>query len=118
MLTGVSAQATITNWVPTAPLMDNTGTLTAAGQTQADSIATALVGVNLLAVYGCPDCADGGASYVDVTRQGVLSSHAYEFYNPPPELVDADAFITDVFGGLRSCAATTYVTPDASCVPY
>ena len=95
----------------------NSGTLTAEALAQSEALATALVGVSLQDVYGCPDCADGGASYIDLLRDDVASHHAYEFWNPPPALEDADAFVYQINEALLSCAADALVTPDAGCVP-
>lgn len=95
----------------------NSGELTAVGLQQPKTLAAALVGVNLQKVYGCPDCADGGASYVDLLRDGVASSHKYEFYNPPPELEDPDAFVFQVIEALLTCIPDTLVTPGPGCVP-
>jgi hypothetical protein len=38
------------------------------------------------AVYGCPDCADGGAEWVEVVSRGSTKRVTFEFGDPPPDL--------------------------------
>jgi hypothetical protein len=37
-------------------------------------------------VYGCPDCADGGAEWVEIAAAGLNKRVTFEFGSPPPEL--------------------------------
>ena len=97
---------------------DNKGVLTKTGQIAVMGIAGDLLGVSLDGVYGCPDCADGGAAQVVLKRQGKLSKHVYEFGNPPAELTAADDFVKDLLADMASCTETENVAPDADCVPY
>ena len=97
--------------------VDNTGALTPEGLEQSKTLAAALVGVSLQDVYGCPDCADGGAKYIALIREGVTSSHAYEFGAIPPDLEDADLFMFMVISDLAACTPSALVTPDPDCVP-
>ncbi|MBM4372478.1 MAG: hypothetical protein FJ098_12535 [Deltaproteobacteria bacterium] len=96
---------------------DTWGTLTEDGLAEAKALAVALIGVPLLDTYGCPDCADGGAKYVALRREGLSSTHAYEFSAPPEPLKDADAFVFAVVDALLSCTPGSLVTPVAGCVP-
>ena len=94
-----------------------TGELTAAGHDQARAIAQALAGVALDARYGCPDCADGGASTLRLRRGGVVSEHVYDYRGPPEDLRRADAFMQAIVDGMRTCAPNAYVTPAPGCQP-
>ena len=94
---------------------DQPGTLTEAGRAKADGIAAALVGVLLQDVYGCPGCADGGVSRVDLSREGVASSPTYGTGSAPGALVPADSMIQDLMVALKECTATVDVTPDPDC---
>ena len=99
------------------PCTEHGGTLTVAAHDLARRLAADLVGVALMPEYGCPDCADGGASTLDLSRQGAHSSHRYETSNPPAELVDADAFVQGLIQSLRGCASTVNVDVLRGCVP-
>lgn len=37
---------------------------------------------------GCPDCADGGGQWIEISRGGEVHRVTYEFGNPPTELVE------------------------------
>lgn len=115
-LDGAAAQVVAQGWDGTV-YWDNSGTLTAEGVSQSKALATALVGVNLKSVYGCPDCADGGASRIDLLRDGVATSHTYEFWKPPAELEDADAFLFQVIEDLASCTKSALIDPAPDCAP-
>jgi hypothetical protein len=93
------------------------GTLTPVAHDLARRIAADLVGTALMPEYGCPDCADGGASTVELSRQGAHSAHRYETSNPPAELVAADAFVQGLIESLRNCASTENVDVFPGCVP-
>ncbi len=45
-----------------------------------------LVMENLEEVIGCPDCADGGATYIELTQNGESKRVTFETGNPPPAL--------------------------------
>ncbi|MCB9536579.1 MAG: hypothetical protein H6704_09970 [Myxococcales bacterium] len=105
------------NGGPDAPCTTHGGTLTVAGHDRARALGAALVGVELAERYGCPDCADGGASTVQLVRAGAASAHEYETGNPPDVLADADAFVQGLMNALRTCQATEHVRPAPDCQP-
>ena len=117
VISGDSVTYTISDWYPGTPILVNSGTLTASGRTELEGYAAGLVGVNLQAVYGCPDCADGGASYVELDREGPQSHHDYEYNYPPAELLDIDTATRDIMDALFTCVAGSRVTPDPACTP-
>ena len=45
-----------------------------------------LVMQDLEDVIGCPDCADGGATYIELTQNGETKRVTFETGNPPPAL--------------------------------
>lgn len=92
------------------------GTLTRQGHDEARAAAIALQGLRLLPRYGCPDCADGGASEIEVMRDGTASTHVYEFNGPPVELEAADALVQGLIDDLRACTGSARVQIDGSCV--
>ncbi len=112
-----NAHLLITGWAEDT-YADNTGQLTGGGMAEAYELAVMLEAVDLEKVYGCPDCADGGASRADLMRGGVASSHTYEYGDPPAELKAVDVFVKDVIDALSSCIASTRVQPAEDCVPY
>ena len=93
------------------------GTLTPAGHARARELAAALVGVSLMPVYGCPDCADGGASFATIRRAGSESEHSWEFSNAPSVLTDVDTFVQGLVDTLRTCTSNEHVDVAPECVP-
>lgn len=87
----------------------NRASLTKAGDALARSLTENLVDLPLDARYGCPDCADGGASRVTMTRQGVESSHSYEYSHPPAELAPLDEFVQGLFTALLACESAEHL---------
>jgi hypothetical protein len=90
------------------------GTLTDKGAAELAEIDDAITEAPLAEFYGCPDCADGGASYVD-RRSGFgfsLSRSTYETNNPPPPLTAAHPFLLDVIDTLESCQSSLRVVVD------
>lgn len=108
----------IRGWDEESPrYVDNVGTLTREGREVLQKILSELAGVMLQDVYGCPDCADGGASHVTLARGGQVTTHTYEFFNPPPALSELDAWRTEIMAALEVCSDTALVTANADCVP-
>ncbi|MGH9321529.1 MAG: hypothetical protein ACRD3V_16785 [Vicinamibacteria bacterium] len=94
----------------------NRGRLTASGAARIDTLAQALP-ADLLDQYGCPDCADGGASYFVVDRESGSERTEYEHGNPPPELAAIDGYLASVMEALRECRVTPDLTPEPGCTP-
>lgn len=99
------------------PYLDNTGTLTEQGRDELLAVQAALSEVMLQQRYGCPDCADGGASYVTLAHEDEVSSHVYEYGNPPPELSAVDALLTALMDALAKCRETELIDIAPGCVP-
>jgi hypothetical protein len=99
-------------------LFENRGALTSAGRAQLDTLLAALDGVILEPVYGCPDCADGGARYVVLERDGEAMRHDLEFAAPPPELAQLVALTTTFMDALQGCASGELVTVADDCVAW
>lgn len=115
---GNTVQYTISSREPgEPPYLENAGVLTEQGRDELRSTVAALRGVMLQAQYGCPDCADGGAAYVRLARDGEVSTHIYEFGNPPPALSTLDAQITALMDALETCKKTERIDIEPGCMP-
>jgi hypothetical protein len=94
----------------------NRGQLTSSGAARLESLASGLP-EELQETYGCPDCADGGASFLTVVRDSESLRTEYEYGNPPAELSAIDGFLKGVMDALGECRATADLTPEGSCTP-
>jgi len=100
------------------PLYRNGGTLTRLGQEQRNAALAAVAGVPLDAVYGCPDCADGGAAYLVLTDGTSTSRVEMQADQPPGFLADTYRIATSLMGALAACASDDLVVVDEDCAPY
>jgi hypothetical protein len=91
------------------------GTLSDDARARLDTMEAALAGTPLDEVYGCPDCADGGAAWVDLVPVRGAIRVTYEFGAAPDVLVDWEAFRQQVSDGLASCASDALVTVAVDC---
>lgn len=101
-----------------APLYVNRGTLTAEGRARLDAALAALDGVVLDPVYGCPDCADGGAAYLDIARGGSVERVSMEFDSPPEVLAELYATSMSLVGALETCQSSELVEVATDCVAF
>ncbi|MEZ4468289.1 MAG: hypothetical protein R3F43_28605 [bacterium] len=93
------------------------GTLTPAA-TPAVRMAAALVGVELQERYGCPDCADGGASGVLLRRGGGgVESTPTRRATRPPSSRRWTRWCRNLLGDLARCESTDRVTVFPGCEP-
>ena len=114
---GSQLSLSITSNPPGAGDFTNHGVLHADAQAELVTIAHELADPNLLEVYGCPDCSDGGASYAVVEADGVLMPRTWEHGKPPAVLAAADQVVLgDLVRALTTCVGTARVTPQA-CTP-
>lgn len=97
------------------PLYVNRGSLTDEGRDRLDEALAALEGVELEPVYGCPDCADGGAAHLDILRGGEVQRVEMEFGEPPEELAGLYAVAMSLIDALESCEAGALVEVGAEC---
>ena len=100
------------------PLVETHGTLTLEGRAQLDTALAALGDTLLEPQYGCPDCADGGASYIVLERDGQTTRHDMEFGAPPPELAELDALAATFIDALRDCQSGELVSVGDDCVAW
>jgi hypothetical protein len=103
---------------PQGHLFENEGALTPAGRDRFDAALADLGDATLEPTYGCPDCADGGAAYLTITRDGVTTRHDMEFGHPPGALADLYALSMSVIDSLQRCEPSDLVATAGSCVPY
>lgn len=99
------------------PLYRNLGTLTAQGLARLEQAAKRIEGVALEPVYGCPDCADGGASYLQLRRDGTSARHDMDFSPPPEELAELHGLAMSIISALETCASNELVSVAADCDP-
>lgn len=96
-------------------LFRNAGSLTAAGQEAIAHALEVLGHTPLQGVYGCPDCADGGAFYLVVQRDGVPTRSTMEFGTPPDELAELNDIASSAIDALISCTSNDLVQVDEGC---
>jgi hypothetical protein len=104
----------VTDRTGTQVIAQNRGRLTSRGATGIAGLEASLP-ADLLETYGCPDCADGGASWVVVARASGTRRTEYEYGNPPGELAATDEFLASVMQALRECRETEDLTLEAGC---
>lgn len=105
-------------WTSAEPLYENRGTLTAKGNGLITAAVAGLSGLPLEAVYGCPDCADGGATYVVLDRDGVTSRHDMEFGRPPEVLSELHELAMAMIDTLETCQSDEIVIVAGDCEPW
>ncbi len=66
-------------------------------------------------VYGCPDCADGGATAFSIETEKGTSTHTYEYSNPPADTSVLDEFVMDMYQGVRQCQDGKFYTIESAC---
>jgi hypothetical protein len=101
-----------------APLFETQATLTVEGRSALDAALATLGDMPLEARYGCPDCADGGASYLTLVRDRTTTRHDYEFGNPPAELTDLATLSSAIIDAMRECHSSDLVSVGADCVAW
>ncbi len=67
--------------------------------------------------YGCPDCADGGATLVRLQSSDALTEHEYEYSNPPSVFESLDALMLDVHVAMYDCSEGLYFSVVGECTP-
>jgi hypothetical protein len=114
-----ATQASLTgrSWQSDEALFVNQGELTDTARAQLDSLTTALEGVALEPVYGCPDCADGGAAYLTLSRGDITTSHSMSFGRPPEELATLYEPAFAIIEALTRCEPNDLVVVTGSCEP-
>lgn len=109
---------TVRDWVDTEEGRKNVGLLTPLGQAKAVGFAAELTGVKLKERYGCPDCADGGASQLGLRLNGEIVNISYEFGRPPAVLEKADTFTAEIINALDTCVSNEDIQIlDNECTP-
>ncbi|MBN2525162.1 MAG: hypothetical protein JXR76_02130 [Deltaproteobacteria bacterium] len=106
--------ATGTGW---ETVRDNKGVLLPKANALISGLARELANAKLKNVYGCPDCADGGAAFLSLTREGVAFDLSYDFGLPPDILAKADTFGMSVMNALDTCESNEYVQVSDNCTP-
>jgi hypothetical protein len=105
-------------WIIDEPLYVHRGTLTTEGRDRISAAVARLSGAGLEDVYGCPDCADGGAFYVVLDRAGVVSRHDMDFGRPPDILTELHGLGIAFIDALETCQSDELVMVSDNCVPW
>ncbi|MBN2529981.1 MAG: hypothetical protein JXR76_26560 [Deltaproteobacteria bacterium] len=92
----------------------NRGQFTSLGHAMRQGLAAELAGQKLNSIYGCPDCADGGASQLTLTLRGTSIDITYEYSNPPEILEEIDNFTASVISALNSCSSNEIIKVDSA----
>lgn len=118
VISGDDLVLTGTTWTAESPLLVNRGSLTPEGRAALDA---SLEGLDLGAlepVYGCPDCADGGAAYLELGEAGMTQRVQMEFGAPPEPLAESYALAMSFIDALEACQSTELVLVADDCAPY
>jgi len=99
------------------PLFVNRGTLTTVARERIDT-AVRTLDDDLEPVYGCPDCADGGAAYVVLAYGDTITRHDMEFGRPPEVLVELRELAVSIIGPLETCESNELVAVADDCTPW
>lgn len=91
------------------PSRTNHGVLTPVGHAAIRERVAELGDSLLQETYGCPDCADGGASGVTVMRGDQTTATLYEYGNPPPVLAPLDELAQAIIYALQTCQSNNVV---------
>jgi hypothetical protein len=83
-----------------------------------EAAAERLNGVILDPVYGCPDCADGGAAYLMLAGNGGPSRHEMDFGRPPEVLAELQGLASAMIDALETCASNELVAVADDCEPW
>jgi hypothetical protein len=100
------------------PLYKNLGTLTSDGQARLRAALATLGRASLDPVYGCPDCADGGAAYLELARGGIVERIQMEYSDPPDVLAELYSISASLIDALESCTSSRLVDVARDCAAY
>lgn len=100
------------------PLFVHVGRLTAMGRERLATAAGRLHGVPLEPIYGCPDCADGGAANLVLDRAGDVSRHDMDFGRPPEVFDELHGMAMALIDALEICVSDELVTVADDCEPW
>jgi hypothetical protein len=78
-------------------------TLNAAGREALDAAEENIDFSSLEPVYGCPDCADGGARSLTWDLGPVLQGTSYEYSNPPEAVIDLHNLVVSMWQAYDAC---------------
>jgi hypothetical protein len=102
----------------TAPAHEQSATLTGAGVAELEGILEVLADEELDAVYGCPDCDDGGEGFARLQRGADTTHHTWEFGDPPAVLADLADFIESSIDDIEACETTDRLDVGMACVEF
>jgi hypothetical protein len=86
-----------------------TATKTCEVAIQAEDVNKAIAGLQfsqfkaLQKVYGCPDCADGGAEWIEIQQGSQSYKVTYDYKKPPAEVKEISEFLHKQYLAFRNC---------------
>jgi hypothetical protein len=98
-------------------LITTRGVLTDAARARLRSAAASIDPASVVEVIGCPDCADGGAAFLDLALPARHVRSSYDFGGPPTAYVEADALGRAILGAMATCTSTELVAVADDCEP-
>jgi hypothetical protein len=101
-----------------APLYENRGSLTDEGRARLDDALSALADASLAPVYGCPDCADGGAAWLDVVRDGEIQRVEMGYGEPPDVLAGLHGIAMSLIDAIEACERSPLVEIPGDCTAF
>jgi hypothetical protein len=108
--------ATFQGW-GNEPHIVHRGTMTDSGLAKLQEVELSLQDAIVSERYGCPDCNDGGARFVDVLDSGGVFRSTYPGGHAPRLLMNADELLGDLLLALKTCSSSRWISVDAPCEP-
>jgi hypothetical protein len=97
--------------------ISNRGTLSTEALALARALAARLDRISREETYGCPDCTDAGAAWVQTWTKDMPVRSTYDYGRPPRSLAPADRFLAGLIDALDACEATDAVMVEPDCTP-
>jgi hypothetical protein len=116
LMPGATIDYTLGSWEGTTS-WSLSAALTSAGEAELVSLWAAVNYSALEPVYGCPDCADGGAQSMTWHEISVSFTTEYEYGNPPAPLVSLDQAVREIMDEAEDCIFSYWLLDPGNCVP-
>lgn len=100
------------------PLYVNRGSLTDEGRARLDDAMAGLSEASLEPVYGCPDCADGGAAWLEFVSGGESQRVEMEYGDPPDALADVYGIAMALIDAVEACESDPLVVVAGDCTAH
>ena len=112
-----AARLTVSDYLGNNIVIDNRATITPVGRSRLEDVTAALETAQLVLVYGCPDCDDGGAAWLTAEIDGIPTTIEWEYANPPAVLAEVDALLDLWIASMTDCLQFSELEHDPGCAP-